>query len=165
MKSNPQPPESASSTLNPLEALLSPQDTSFDPDGPNHARASIAESVFNDIALDDEALSPVALSSRQSLATLNLDSDVLHDNPPPDLSHREGMHKKSASTTTIRSIHNLPFLMARLETQEETGQSNRVSLDGQHKLQEEFARLQKEGGTNDDATRHGMIDWGASGLE
>lgn len=66
-----------------------------------------------------------------------------------------GFHKKNASVTTIRSSDNAPFIITRLGAEEK---NNRASIDGQHRLQEEFARLQHE---KDDDPEHkpNGIDW------
>ncbi|GAW08544.1 GTPase-activating protein GYP5 [Lentinula edodes] len=49
-------------------------------------------------------------------------------------------HKKSASLATLHSGRHISLLV----NHDEQAPGSRVSLDGQHKLQEEFARLQKE---------------------
>jgi hypothetical protein len=152
----------------PLESLRSPTQFVENPRG----RESIAESDFNDIALDDDsAFSPVALTNRQSSASGGNDRTVEEIGRPLSASlpatafnpSKQFSHKKSASTTTIRSPKNLPFLLARLDLQEESsGSSHRGSVDGQQKLQEEFARLHKEKEETKDSLSAGAIDWGAS---
>lgn len=73
--------------------------------------------------------------------------------PPPPGKH----HKKTASTTTIRSTHR-----DSLESTAARRASARISLDGQQKLQEEFVRLQKEEEGHSNANGHdASIDWGA----
>ncbi len=70
-------------------------------------------------------------------------------------------HKKSASTTTIRSNHNLTFLLAKLEEDA----TKRGSVDGQIKLQEGFARLQREKEDQTETENSNaaeVIDWGTS---
>ncbi|KAF8658292.1 hypothetical protein AX16_002064 [Volvariella volvacea WC 439] len=159
-------------TVSSLDALLSPQDTAFQRD--DHAksesekepvRASIAESDFNDIALDDEDLASVPLSSaRQSAVSINEPDnsdatdgvDITEDadssfNPDLDLTPLPGKsHKKTASTTTIRSSRGLSFL-------DHAAESKRLSAEGQQKFQEELARLQKEDKESHETT--GAIDW------
>jgi hypothetical protein len=155
----------------PLESLRSPRDpTQFVEKPPG--RESIAESDFNDIALDDDsALSPISLNNRQSSVSGGSDRNVDDIGRPLSASlpktafnpSKQGSHKKSASTTTIRSPKNLSFLLARLDLQEESsGSSHRGSVDGQQKLQEEFARLHKEKEEAKDGFSTGAIDWGAS---
>ena len=159
------------SPVNPLDALRSPKSSHFDqrPLG----RDSVAGSDFNEIALDDDgSFSPIVLTARP----LDLSTE------PPALSIREDAdgrprsssfsllpnslisrsHKKSASTTTLRSSKDLPFLFSSLEMQEqeETRKAARGSIDGQQKIQEEFARLQKEKADESHKSEEGTIDWG-----
>ncbi|KAF9475533.1 RabGAP/TBC [Pholiota conissans] len=151
----------------PLESLRSPQlDQSFNnrPLG----RESVATSEFNDIALDDDSFSAVTLTG-QADDTEEVDiSQYPDDNAPirnlvfpvetpkTDYSSHKG-HRKTASTTTIRSFHepSISLLMNRLELQEERGRS-RGSVDGQLKLQEEFARLHEKEAKEQS---EGVIDW------
>ncbi|KAJ7901861.1 rab-GTPase-TBC domain-containing protein [Mycena olivaceomarginata] len=116
----------------PLDSLLSPGPEPEHQSFRLSTRDSVAtDSDFNDVALDDEAgFSPASQPS----------------------------HQRSASTATIRSVNNLPFILARIETQkpDPDARPNRTSLDGQHKLQEEFARKQKE---EDDENAAHAIDW------
>jgi hypothetical protein len=61
----------------------------------------------------------------------------------------------------------VPFILARIETQkpDSDNRPNRTSIDGQHKLQEEFARKQKDkDAESDDHAANAAIDWGASAL-
>lgn len=145
----------------PLEALRSPKAaTQFVEKPPG--RESIAESDFNDIALDDDStFSPIPLTDQSFAAGSSDERPLLPElmfNPSSQLSH-----KKSASTTTIRSSKNIPFLLARLEVPDESGRSQpRGSVDGQQKLQEEFARLHKEEEETGDNVASSAIDWGAS---
>lgn len=144
----------------PLESLRSPtgtEATEFVEKPPE--RESIAESDFNEIALDDDfAFSPVALTNEKNEENerpLSLFLPPTAFNPSKQFSH-----KKSASTTTIRSTKNLPFLLARLDLQEESSRSSRRgSVDGQQKLQEEFARLHKEEEEAKDNVATNAIDW------
>ncbi|KAK0241603.1 rab-GTPase-TBC domain-containing protein [Armillaria nabsnona] len=144
------PEEEATTTTVPasLDSLLSPKAQTFDV---NQAiRESVAEPDFNDVALEDDSrFSTVALSSRRSSSSAGssvhtLDSPLPRSNPSTLASSFEApdrpSHKKSASTTTIRSNHNLTFLLAKLEEDA----TKRGSVDGQIKLQEGFARLQRE---------------------
>ncbi|KAJ6499274.1 rab-GTPase-TBC domain-containing protein [Mycena sanguinolenta] len=156
-----------------LESLLSP--------GPDPAqqtfrlstRDSVAtDSDFNDVALDEEiGFSPVALASGMNPADSTdsgppgrsrsaSDSSVTPTIADTSASVSQSSHKRSASTATIRSVNNLPFILARIETQkpESDTRPNRSSLDGQHKLQEEFARKHKEE-DDENADNAAAIDW------
>ncbi|KAK7053283.1 GTPase-activating protein [Paramarasmius palmivorus] len=156
---------SASDVNTSLDSLLSPQadSTSFPPS----ARASLAVSELDEVALDDEPLSPVALSTRDSAAEPSIskghdrNDSISSIKPVLDLELSSSQsHNKSASISTVRS-GRLSFLVTR-----EDGQNNRVSVDGQHKLQEEFARLQKEEKVREDEQHQdeaagpvATIDW------
>ena len=159
--------------LDPLDSLRSPR-TLGQKSFPSE-RDSIARSEFNDIALDDDPYFPVPLTAQPGV------SDSYPQQPPdeddittasrsrvPSLSStlqdlRVSMslksHRKTVSTTTIRSTHenNGPSLVNRLDFQE--GNVARASVDGQMKLQEEFARLQ-EMETKDHNQTESNIDWG-----
>ncbi|KAJ7497322.1 rab-GTPase-TBC domain-containing protein [Mycena latifolia] len=161
---------SSPATPIPLDSLLSPGPE------PEHQsfRIPVRDSVatvsdFNDVALDDESgFSPIALTSGM---------DSTSSEPPEGRSRSASdssitptvvdtaagpSHKKSASTATIRSVNNLPFILARIETQKPDPDSrpNRSSVDGQHKLQEEFARKQKDKEVeDDDNAANAAIDW------
>jgi ecotropic viral integration site 5 protein len=163
------PPAIATHTvLDPLESLHSPNvNQSFE-------RDSIAGSEFNDIALDDDSYSSVPLTaipeshspqppdeddittaSRPRIRSLSLTLQNLRLSTPPK------SHRKTASTTTIRSTHesNRPSLVTRLDFQEHNGKVARASLDGQMELQKEFARLQEKE-TKDHNQTESSIDWG-----
>jgi hypothetical protein len=137
-----------------LDSLLSPQEATFTEAA--NPRISIAESELSDISLDEEKLE-------------DLKADSVDDSPSPlDLELEAALssastHKKSASLTTIHSGRHISLLVNR----EEQVQANRGSVDGQHKLQEEFARLQKgkEDGTDNQSGPltpgvNAGIDWG-----
>ncbi|EFI28145.1 hypothetical protein CC1G_14172 [Coprinopsis cinerea okayama7 len=146
-------------------------------------RDSIASSLsgFNDIALDsdDSSESPSVATAKPivqdqqnqsttssrpaSPASLNGDANerptsvfsIALDSPIGN----PKSHKKTSSTTTIRSS----FRANRSEDSDEEDVSRRrasarVSLDGQQMLQEEFARLQKEE-MEHSASTDGTIDW------
>ena len=156
--------------LDPLESLRSPQtfgQTSFPSE-----RDSIARSEFNDIALDDDPYFPVPLTAQPGMPDSQPpdedDITTASRSRVPSLSStlqdlRVSMplksHRKTVSTTTIRSTHegNGPSLVTRLDFQE--GNVARASVDGQMKLQEEFARLQ-EMETKDHNPTESTIDWG-----
>lgn len=158
----------AKPTEHPLEALRSP-DTEVFHDRPPE-QESIAESDFNDIALDDDsAFSPVALTSqRGSGSNTSIRGEGVENGRPRSVSvpqadfnpSKKPSHKKTASTTTIRSSNNLPFILARLDLQDESGAGHRGSVDGQQKLQEEFARLHKEEEEAKETAKASAIDWG-----
>ncbi|KAF6760265.1 rab-GTPase-TBC domain-containing protein [Ephemerocybe angulata] len=169
-KSGPPPAEPIS-----LDALLSPQVKSFPTpelstpsDSPKlAARDSVASSSsFNDIALDDDeaTFSPVVLTARPAQPEGAAPAEASAPPRPKSLQlsepEAEGKnHKKTASTTTIRSSHRL--------SQDSLGSpstarraSARHSIEGQQKLQEEFARLQKEELGQSNANGHdASIDW------
>lgn len=162
---------SAPLTKDLLESLRSPKVTAKFVEQPPE-RSSITESDFNDIALDDDPFSPVALTSRQSSdsdsSDRHRDGNNEDNGRPLELPLSEAVfnpskqfsHKKSASNTTIRSSKNLSFLFTRLDLQEE---SSRGSADGQQKLQEEFDRLHKEEEEmKKNVAATSAIDWGAS---
>lgn len=157
----------------PLDSLFSPQVSNFR----EPVRESVTESEFNEVALDDDsAFSAVTLTSRQSQApSLQTLVEREMNGRPKSVSSLSSMtksrpgHKKTASTTTIRSSNNLPFLMARLDMQnadQKSPAATRGSVDGHLKLQEEFARLHKENEVEEkeEVTNgvHGAIDWGRS---
>lgn len=85
-------------------------------------------------------------------------------------SSRKIMHKKSASSYTVgsgggrESVGNLPFLIQRLDLQkveEDSNPARRISIDGQHMIQEEFSRLQSgKGKRTSDPDEAEFIDWG-----
>ncbi|KAK7057167.1 ABC1-domain-containing protein [Favolaschia claudopus] len=150
-----------------LDSLLSPGPEPEHQSFRLSTRDSVAtDSEFNDVALDE--FSPVALTfgmnpeeppeqddvpatrsrstSDASVVPINADTSAA---PQPS-------HKKSASTATIKSVHNLPFIITRIETQKPDPDTrpNRTSLDGQQKLQEEFARKQSQ-----DDEENVVIDW------
>ena len=155
-------------TLDPLESLRSPQ-TSGQTSFPTSERDSIARSEFNDIALDDDPYFPVPLTAQpDSYPPEEDDITAASRSRVPSLSSTLQdlsmsmplkSHRKTVSTTTIRSIRdsNGPSLVTRLDFQE--GNVARASVDGQMKLQEEFARLQ-EMETKDHNPTEGGIDWG-----
>ncbi|KAG6911149.1 hypothetical protein DXG01_003889 [Tephrocybe rancida] len=153
----------------PLDSLRSPDVTTQD-------REELTDTEFNDIALDDDAgFSAVPLTNDSSTA-----QEIPNDVEPPDTARPRSVttpltavfnpipartgHKKSASTTTIRSGNNLPFIVSRL--QDEHRMSHRGSVDGQQKLQEEFKRLHKEEVQEDVETAAAKaIDWVAGGSD
>ncbi|KIY73048.1 RabGAP/TBC [Cylindrobasidium torrendii FP15055 ss-10] len=148
----PSPPPASVS----LDALLSPKDdVAFDAAAPN--RESIAESTTSE---DDARFSTVSLNP-PTMSSIAETSEGTPTSPTatlaPSLETFDRTHKKSASTTTIRSNHSLSFV----QKHSEDVSNKRASVDGQAKLQEEFARLQKE--KEDVAEEHEsngeVIDW------
>ena len=131
-----------------------------------------SESDFNDISLEDEP-NLVASSRGNSLVPNVSPHDEDKDGRPTSISSVANAvpnlysdpfkpsHKKSASTTTIRSGNNLPFILARLDLSDEPITQKRGSVDGQRKLQSEFARQREEEEAKDNEVP-GSIDWGAS---
>ncbi|KAK7687100.1 hypothetical protein QCA50_009601 [Cerrena zonata] len=131
-----------------LDSLLSPKD----PD----ARFSLRESMGSEATDEDSRFSTVLLSARQSMETLDVSDtatltapdehgddrrNTLSGNDIVTMVHRNRVHKKTASTSTIVSANNVPFSPSR----EGESDSQRNSLDGQQqKLHEEFTRIQLE---------------------
>ncbi|KAL0072388.1 GTPase-activating protein [Marasmius tenuissimus] len=146
-----------------LDSLLSPQaSTSTFPVSP---RASVAESevALDDVALDDEAqFSSVELSTRESLV-----KDTPSNGHERSLSSssttailEEPRHQKSASISTIRSGGRGSERISLLINRDDG--LKRGSVEGQHKLQEEFSRLEKEQREEVDQEDHVVvksIDW------
>ncbi|KAG9221113.1 hypothetical protein CCMSSC00406_0005448 [Pleurotus cornucopiae] len=161
-------PSSSASSAASLDSLLSPKASTFEPVGAtNGIRESVAESEFSDVGLggDESPLSSVALSARSSMKSFKsaVSAGSRRHSTSSAGTHQESVarasggssHKKSASTTTIRSIRNVPFLLARLDAQkaEGTSRSDRGSMDG--RFHEEFAKLQVDQEKADGA----VIDW------
>lgn len=149
-----------------LESLRSPQLDNVLNDR-SLARESVAVSEFNDIALDDESLHSATFADQteiqdnESVPPHRGASSTTPTNEIISAHHSMG-HKKTVSTTTIRSFHEpgVSLLMNRLDLQDEHGGRARGSVDGQLKLQEEFARLQEKEAK--EHTVEGAIDWGQS---
>lgn len=168
-----------------LDSLRSPEGSEFGGRLPERESIRTTVSELDDIALDDDelpsspALSSVPLTPKptstpksplsQASTSLSqeLDSrtkgeedgsservncDIVHSTDF-SISHSNKSHQKSASITTIRSGHTISFI-------EEKRRSARVSLDGQHALQEEFSRLQKEKQALQEQGAEEAIDWG-----
>ncbi|KAJ6586951.1 rab-GTPase-TBC domain-containing protein [Mycena vulgaris] len=161
---------SSPATPIPLDSLLSPGPQ------PEHQsfRIPVRDSVatvsdFNDVALDDESgFSPIALTSgmdsTDSEGAAGRSRSASDSSVTPTVVDASALpsHKKSASISTIRSVNNLPFILARIETQKPDSDTrpSRSSIDGQHKLQEEFARKQKDKEVeDDDNAANAAIDW------
>ncbi|TRM69972.1 rab-GTPase-TBC domain-containing protein [Schizophyllum amplum] len=147
-----------------LEELKSPHDPEFSKDAA-FPRDSIRDSELTEVTLEgsegsQEDFSPVALSSRNSasssissfaraagtrLSTSSIASPVtLIDSKPSS-------HKKTSSTTTILSAHNMVL--------DDTPRANRQSIDGQLKLQEDFERLHKDKEAEAAEGAAQAIDW------
>jgi ecotropic viral integration site 5 protein len=149
-----------------LAALLSPQDASFQAEQArvSLSRVSIAESEFNDVALDEDALlSPIALSSNHSLdgkedSDSHDDAATAVETPLRMSAQQDYSHKKSASTTTIRSSHNLDS--ATSDDASDKRRSDRTSLGGTQRLHEELARLQRADEEASEEKINAAIDWG-----
>jgi hypothetical protein len=168
----------------PLDSLLSPRAATFD----NYVLTpeAVRESEPREDVLDDESdFSMVPLSARQSTASIGSNTSVksiatqvgkgnrrrttvLSMTPSESSTLARSLHKKSASASSDQSVtgNNSPFILARLESQkeqEEYGpQAHRASVDGQHKLHEEFVRMQNEIQDDDDESNiaNTGIDWG-----
>ncbi|KJA19900.1 hypothetical protein HYPSUDRAFT_43775 [Hypholoma sublateritium FD-334 SS-4] len=149
-----------------LESLRSPQlDNTFS--ARPLARESVVVSEFNDIALDDESFTPAKLSdhpeddSEPEHSQLHNGSLNKPESEAITISELSSMgHRKTASTTTIRSLHepSIALLMNRLDLQDDHAGRARGSVDGQLRLQEEFARLHEKE-AKDQHVAEGTIDW------
>ncbi|CAA7261604.1 unnamed protein product [Cyclocybe aegerita] len=163
-----------------LESLRSPQLNQNFNDS-SLLRDSVAVSEFNEIALDDDNFSPVALTARPGQPGTYLPSEASRRNstssrqstssrpastslpiaPALDLTPTKS-HRKTASTTTIRSTHEKHLsltLLNRLDLDGVEGKAARGSVDGQLKLQEEFARLQEKEREKEHSATEGSINW------
>ena len=161
-----------------LDSLLSPK-------GPLLTtpllRDSVADSDYNDVALeDDPRFSTVALSEaseRASIVSLKsepLEVDELSDQrerrttissaPSRRVSfQRHFSHKKLASSVTAGDAARANIL-ARLGPQKALDENDldalRVAGAGQHRLHEEFVRLHKERRAEAAKSEEDAIDWG-----
>jgi len=161
-----------------LDSLLSPK-------GPLRTtlslRDSVADSDYNDVALeDDPRFSTVALSEaseRASVISLKsepLEVDELSDQlerqttissaPSRQVSfQRHFAHKKSASSVTASDAARANIL-ARLGSQKALDENDldalRVTGTGQQQLHEEFVRLHKERRAEAAKSEEDTIDWG-----
>jgi len=157
-----------SSAPNPLDALKSPPAAESQFRELSNARDSIATSSdFNDIALDDDD-SP--RPPRIELAIEKIDEEEAADEPKEQdpaesasfdaltvrAASPKGSHRKTASTTTIRSVRDSQTIFS---TPLDSG-SRRVSVDGQAKLQEEFARLHEKESKDQAHAAESYVDWG-----
>ncbi|KAJ3914651.1 rab-GTPase-TBC domain-containing protein [Lentinula edodes] len=121
-----------------LDSLFSPKQATFG-EAEARARESIAESELSDISLDDEKMEDLDTDSTTP-AELFLPTKPFELDLNETHSGSTSSHKKSASLATLHSGRHISLLV----NHDEQAPGSRVSLDGQHKLQEEFARLQKE---------------------
>ncbi|KAI0829950.1 RabGAP/TBC [Trametes gibbosa] len=145
-----------------LDSLLSPTET----EGKFSVRESVAAS---DVTDDETRFSTVLLSARQSL----------NGNPSPKVSVASELvsvdegtgadenistddwrrHKKTASTSTILSTSNVPYLISQLDDGAGMGSSSRPNSLGD-KIREEF--YQKQNLTEEDRGNDGgeeAVDW------
>ncbi|KAF7288670.1 ABC1-domain-containing protein [Mycena chlorophos] len=144
-----------------LADLLSPEATrpTFELTLPNNRKNphdSTASESFNDVNLDDDTFSPIALA---------------HDTgTPPDASDEPSedaeqpanglSHVRSASTATLQN--SVPFDPGLVENGEGDLRPHRTSLDGQHQLQDQFeARKQKDRAEHEDSEHIDWDFWGA----
>ncbi|KAF8630673.1 hypothetical protein AX15_002819 [Amanita polypyramis BW_CC] len=127
------------------------------------SRESVSDAEFKYVALDDEnTFSPVTLTSHRNSQIPITENESSSGSTPQDESRFSAFsvhagHKKTASTITIRSSRGQPFFVDGPELQGTFMKSNRGSIDGQQKLQEEFARIHKE--TTSAADSDSAIDW------
>ena len=66
--------------------------------------------------------------------------------------HTNRVHKKTASTSTIMSANNVPFIVARLEGE---GDTRRKSADGEEKIKQEFGKKH----SSRSSLEAEMVDW------
>lgn len=78
--------------------------------------------------------------------------DTLDGNEIVRMVHQNRIHKKTASNSTIVSANNVPFIVARVEGQEE---NRRASADGTQRLQEMFGETQHA------RSDRSSVDWSA----
>jgi hypothetical protein len=145
----------------PLDLLLSPPPTAINFN--DHVAIRESQSDFRDVALDD-----VPLTARPIKSTAVETSEEYRRRSVDSVSSANftttDRQKKSASTSSVHSASNLPFILARLDIQksheENSPNPQRASVDGQLKLQEEFVRLQNEKEEEENAPGE-AIDWSA----
>ncbi|KZT10974.1 RabGAP/TBC [Laetiporus sulphureus 93-53] len=166
-ETEPEPSPITTTALSPsLDALLSPTEAG--------AHFPMRESVAASDATDDDArFSTVALTStRDSFSSMRLsvgsdefDGDSIEDRRKTiavgslDLNAAAGLvgqqevrtHKKTASTSTILSGRSISLMIA-----DSDEGSRRSSIEGQHIIQEKFARKH-----DDLEEEENSVDWGA----
>ncbi|KAJ7188204.1 rab-GTPase-TBC domain-containing protein [Mycena filopes] len=157
-------PESLDSLLSPGPAAPQTFRLSAPPNRDSVATDASESDLFNDVALEDEGFSPIALTSGMDLGEPPGRSRSASEASvtPTFADATKPSHERSTSTATVRSVNNLPFILARIETQKPDPDTrpNRSSVDGQQRLQEEFARKQKDKDKDiDDNAAHAAIDW------
>ena len=127
---------------------------------PETETESVADGEFKDVALDDDAtLSPVTLDSPADFL-FSIIEPVEEDPSASGPNAETGLpvrRKRTSSTATILSLHGLPSSASHDELQDNAVKPNRGSVDGQQKLQEEFARMHRD---SVDASADIAIDWG-----
>lgn len=120
---------------------------------------STATHVGNEKEVGHEKENGIEKEERRQTSTSLVPSDS------STLAKPASSHKKSASNSSIKSfVGNTPFILARIESQREQDESDskvqRASIDGQQKLQEEFAKMQKVKEEEASEAVAGAIDWG-----
>jgi aarF domain-containing kinase len=177
------------STKDALDSLRSPEQSEFVTRLPERESVVTSASELDDIALDDDELpqdssmssvplTPKPINTLNTVVPMNLGSfaqgkegrtgekgeeegfvsggpfngESVND-VEPNVAFPRKSHHKSASVTTIRSGQNVSLI-------EEKRKSTRISLDGQHALQEEFSRLQKEKQALQEQGTEEAINWG-----
>ena len=120
---------------------------------PAHVSPSLGTALSEKL---NETLAELPEESHEEAETAAHDDrrDTLDGNAIVRLVHQNRVHKKTASTSTIHSANNVPFILARLEGEEG---SRRTSQDGKQKLQEEFEKKQ---GAEETENAETSVDWG-----
>lgn len=164
----------ALSVKDTLDSLRSPEQSNFSAQLLQRESITTSASELDDVALNDDdplpfntacTTLPSVLSTPKS-AYVGLSNEEIEvpggsgqcnddrsvdSEKNPETSSLGRSHHKSASVVTIRSGYASSF---------DESNSFRISLDGQHALQEEFSRLQKEKQALQEQGAEESIDWG-----
>lgn len=154
-----------------LDSLLSPKGPTLTSLSPSD---SVAESDYNDVALEDDSrFSTVPLSERASIASdlgqaaARLERRTTISSAPSKAiaSLRQFVHKRSVSSITADEISG-GNILARLGVQKAHEENDldvhRTAGDGQQTLHQEFLRLHNERRAEAAHDEEASIDWGQS---
>ena len=135
----------------PLDELLSPTTTSAK-QTPSFVRDSVAGSDFGEVRLDDERFSTVSLNFATARgSTVAVKSPVHEKVQKPWEEEEPPLAPSEISNASVRAS----LLLQRLGND---ATPPRRSLDGQHKLQEVFERVQRD--SRDLEGELASVDWG-----
>jgi hypothetical protein len=163
---------SAVTIVSPLDLLLSPppKTTVNFPGFDDQPPVRDSQASFNDVSLDDVAPTAVPVTARPTQRVGAEKAEEYRRRSVDSIKSvdlresRSDRQDRPVSTSSVRSASNLPFILARLDLQKSQDESSpnpqRASVDGQLKLQEEFARLQNEKHDEEERTSSESIDWG-----